>query len=61
MEPTEEQFLVMNALETLNFLVSDVYDGETGIWYIETLSQVLKCAQLMPDGEITVVEAGSGR
>lgn len=61
MEPTEEQFLVINALETLKFLLSDVYDDDTGIWYIETLSPVLKYAQIMPDGEITVVEAGSGR
>lgn len=44
MEPTEEQFLILNALETLNFLASDVYGSDTGIWYLETLSLVLQYA-----------------
>ena len=40
MEPTEAQYLVMNALQTLDLLVNSVYDEDIGIWYIETLSPV---------------------
>ena len=36
MEPTEAQFLVFNALETLAIVLYSFYDPSSGIWYIET-------------------------
>jgi hypothetical protein len=56
MEPTEAQYLVINALQTLDLVLNSVYDEDTGIWYIETPSPVLSLACLMPDGEIQPVE-----
>jgi hypothetical protein len=56
MEPTEAQYLVVNALQTLDLLFNSVYDEDTGIWYIETPSPALSLACLMNDGEIQPVE-----
>lgn len=56
MEPTEAQYLIINALQTLDLLFNSVYDEDTGIWYIETPSPVLTLACLMSDGEIQPVE-----
>ncbi|MGV2390002.1 MAG UNVERIFIED_CONTAM: hypothetical protein LVR29_22350 [Microcystis novacekii LVE1205-3] len=38
MEPTEEQYLVLNALETLGLLLFRVYDEDNGAWLIITSS-----------------------
>lgn len=57
MEPTEEQFLVFNALDTLQLLRRDFFDARSGVWYLETLSPVLPLSRLMPDGEILPLEA----
>jgi len=43
-EPTEEQYLVINALDTLGLLIENRYDEDTGVWYIFTPSQVLPLA-----------------
>jgi hypothetical protein len=56
-ERTEAQYLVINALQTLELLTGEFYDEETGIWYIETPSQILPIARLMSDGEILSLEA----
>jgi hypothetical protein len=56
MEPTEAQYLVVNALQTLELLFNSVYDEDTGIWYIETLSPAFPLACLLSDGEIQPVE-----
>lgn len=56
LERTEAQYLVINALQTLELLTGEFYDEETGVWYIETLSQTLPIARLMPDGEISPLE-----
>ncbi|UFP95780.1 hypothetical protein [Gloeobacter morelensis] len=61
MEPSEAQFLIVNALDALELLESDVYDRETGIWYIKTPSPSLPVAQLMFDGEVVPVNAEPGR
>ena len=52
MEPSEEQYLIINALDTLGLLGSSFYDPQEGAWYIETLSPILPIAKIMPDGEI---------
>jgi hypothetical protein len=52
MEPTEEQFLVFNALEIVLY---SLYDPDDGSWYISTLSPILPVAKILPDGEITPV------
>lgn len=56
MEPTQEQYLILNALETLEILRDYRYDEDTGVFYIITLSPVLPLAMLQPDGDITPVE-----
>ncbi len=56
MEPTESQYLVINSLLTLELLLYDLYDSETGLWYINTPSTMLPIACVMPDGEIQPVE-----
>ncbi|MCL1465531.1 hypothetical protein [Argonema galeatum] len=40
-EPTEEQYLVINALDTLGLLIENRYDEDIGVWYIFSPSQVL--------------------
>ena len=57
MEPTEAQYLVINALETLDLILLTVYDQNSGTWFLETLSPVLPFCRLMPDGEILPLEA----
>lgn len=54
-EPTEEQYLILNALETLELLQRRLYDQSTGNWYIETLSPVLPIAMLLSNGEIVPI------
>jgi len=39
MEPSEAQYLIINALDTLDLLSSNLYDEDTGDWYIRTNSQ----------------------
>lgn len=56
MEQTESQYLVFNALETLGLVRRNLYDTNTGIWYLETLSPTLRLCRLMPDGEILPLE-----
>lgn len=51
MEPTEEQYLILNALDTLA-LLGNVYDPDRGVWYIETPSRILPIARILPNGEI---------
>lgn len=57
MEPTEEQFLVFNALDTLQLLRRDFYDAQSSVWYLETLGPVLPLCRLMSGGEILPLEA----
>lgn len=52
MEPTEAQYLVINALETLDLLQQRTFDRDTGNWYIRTPSQVLPIAMILPSGDI---------
>ena len=55
MEPTEAQYLILNALDTLGLLENTVYDQDNGIWYISTASLLLPFAMLLPNGEITPI------
>ncbi|BAZ60307.1 hypothetical protein NIES4105_59950 [Calothrix sp. NIES-4105] len=52
MEPTEAQYLVLNALETLELLEGMLYDEERGFYLISTLSSILPIALVLQDGEI---------
>ncbi|PSO61511.1 MAG: hypothetical protein BRC36_11545 [Cyanobacteria bacterium QH_2_48_84] len=56
MELTEEQYLILNVLETLNLLIDRRYYEETGVWYIYTPSPTLPFALLQPNGEVAPVE-----
>lgn len=55
MEPTEEQYLIINALDTLELLGYNFIDEYDGIWYIETLSPVLPISKILPTGEIVPI------
>ncbi|MDV2996496.1 MAG: hypothetical protein N4J56_006150 [Chroococcidiopsis sp. SAG 2025] len=52
MEPTEEQYLIINALDTLDLLQNGFYDESTGDWYIQTPSPVLPISIIQHDGEV---------
>lgn len=52
MEPTEAQYLIVNALQTLDLLEYDFYDPDNGDWYIATISSVLPIAIILPTGDI---------
>ena len=43
-EPTEEQYLILNALETLELLQFRLYDESTGDWIIITQEPSLACS-----------------
>jgi hypothetical protein len=51
-EPTEEQYLIINALQTLGLVEYDFYDSDNGDWYIATLSPVLPISIVLPNGDI---------
>jgi len=51
-EPSEVQYLVINALETLNLLIWRLYDEDTGHWHIQTPSNILPLASVLQDGEV---------
>ncbi len=59
MEPTEAQYLVLNALETLGLLEGMFYDEERGFYYIRTPGIVLPTALLVQDGEIVPISWAS--
>lgn len=56
MEPTEAQYLVVNALETLELLIDRRFDEETGNWYIRTPSPVLPIAMILSSGDIIPID-----
>jgi hypothetical protein len=51
-EPTESQYLIINALQTLDLLEYDFYDPDRGEWYIATPSLVLPIAMILSTGDI---------
>ncbi len=52
MEPSESQYLIVNALTTLDLLGNTFYDEDSGNWYINTPSQVLPIAMILQNGDI---------
>lgn len=52
MEPSEAQYLILNALETLELLQFRLYDENIGIWLLITPSPVLPRAYLLQNGDI---------
>ncbi len=52
MEPTEEQYLIINALDILDLLIRSIYDEDQGVWYIETPSPILPIAMILQNGDI---------
>ncbi|HEY9781480.1 MAG TPA: hypothetical protein V6D09_15245 [Leptolyngbyaceae cyanobacterium] len=59
MEPTEEQYLILNALETLDLLLFRLYDEEEGFWILITPSTVLPRSYLLQNGDIVSEEGMS--
>lgn len=55
MEPSEAQYLIINALETLELLEWRLYDEETGYWRIQTPSLV-PVAYILVNGDIVPTE-----
>jgi hypothetical protein len=54
-EPSELQYLILNALDTLELLQQRTYDQDTGIWYILTPSPMLSVAMLLQNGDIVPI------
>lgn len=52
MEPSESQYLIINALQTLNLLEYDLYEQDRGEWYIATSSLVLPVSIILQNGDI---------
>ncbi|MDF5706610.1 MAG: hypothetical protein PUP90_02730 [Nostoc sp. S4] len=52
MEPSEAQYLIMNALTTIDLLGNTFYDEDSGNWYINTPSPVLPIAMILQNGDI---------
>lgn len=48
MQPSEAQYLIINALETLDLLQNSFDDQGSGNWYINTPSPVLPIAMILP-------------
>lgn len=46
------QYLVVNALETLDLLQQRTFERDTGNWYIRTPSPVLPIAMILPSSDI---------
>jgi len=44
---------VINALQTLDLIEYEFYDGDSGDWYIATPSPILPIAIILPNGEVT--------
>lgn len=55
MEPSEDQYLIINALDTLMLLSANFYDEDTGDWYINTPSPILHNAILQQNGDIVPI------
>lgn len=55
-DPTEAQYLIINALEALDLLIEQRYDQDNGNWYIYTRSPVLPFAMILQDGEVSPIE-----
>lgn len=46
-QPTEFQYLVINALQTLDLLDYEFYDEDSGDWYIATSSTILPISVIL--------------
>jgi hypothetical protein len=51
-EPSNEQYLIINALETLELLNYDWYESDRGLWFISTPSLNLPTAVILQNGDI---------
>ncbi|MCC5625301.1 hypothetical protein [Nostoc sp. CHAB 5715] len=56
MEPSDAQYLIINALQTLELMTYNLYETDRGLWFIATLSPVLPIAVITQAGEIYPVE-----
>ncbi len=56
MKPTGIQYLVFKAFETIKIVERDIFDSETGTWYLWIFSPTTNLALLFPDGSIEVME-----
>ncbi|BAZ53668.1 hypothetical protein I8748_23655 [Nostoc sp. CENA67] len=56
MEPSEAQYLIINALQTLELMTYNTYEADRGLWFIATLSPVLPVAVITQDGDIFPIE-----
>jgi hypothetical protein len=52
LEPSEAQYIILNALETLDLLQFRLYDERRGFWLLITPSPVLPRAYLLQNGDI---------
>jgi hypothetical protein len=55
-EPSDAQYLIINALQTLELIEYNTYESDRGLWYIITPSSVLPLAVITQTGEIYPVQ-----
>ncbi|BAZ13671.1 hypothetical protein NIES4071_55110 [Calothrix sp. NIES-4071] len=58
MEPSELQYSIISALETLELLQNSFYDEGSGNWYINTSSVVLPIAIILQNGDVVPLDWG---
>ncbi len=56
MEPSDAQYLIINALQSLELMTYNIYEPDRGLWFIATLSLILPIAAISQDGEIYPLE-----
>jgi hypothetical protein len=55
-EPSEAQYLIINALQTLELMTYNTYEQDRGLWFIATLSRILPVAVITQNREIFPIE-----
>ncbi len=56
MKPTDTQYLIFQALNSLMLIRLDAFDTDTGIWHIWVLSPATNIAKILPNGAIELME-----
>jgi hypothetical protein len=51
-EPSDAQYLIINALQTLALISYDWYERDRGLWFIATPSSILPRAVILQNGEV---------
>jgi len=56
-KPTGIQYLMFQGIEALGIVRGDIFDIDTGIWYVWILSPLISVARILPDGTVDTMES----